>query len=66
MHVIHLGTLVSVPPVGEPFEDIPVEVSEAGISEAPEGYILEVVPDPTDLNQGKPRCITYFIFESKL
>ncbi|WVZ67389.1 hypothetical protein U9M48_016475 [Paspalum notatum var. saurae] len=48
-------TSVSVPPVGEPSEDIPVEISEASISEAPEGYILEAVPDPTDLNQGKPR-----------
>ena len=42
--------LVSVPPVGEPSEDIPVEVSKAGISKAPEGYILETAPDPTDPN----------------
>ncbi|WVZ83526.1 hypothetical protein U9M48_030664 [Paspalum notatum var. saurae] len=61
------GTLVPTPPIGESSEVIPVDISEAGYSEvpvAPEGYILEAIPDPSDLNQGKPRCISQFTFVS--
>ena len=58
MHGMHLGSLNSVVASGESSEP------EAGFSEvvaAPEEFILEAVFDPSDLNQGKPRCITHFI-----
>ena len=51
----------------ESYEAPPVESPEVDIPDppaAPEGFILKAIPDPSDLNQGKPRCITYFIFES--
>ena len=47
--------------LGESYEAPPVGVPEAGIPDppaAPEGFVLEAIPDPNDLDQGKPRCIT--------
>ena len=67
LHVMHLGTLASIPSTGDPSEAIPVEVPEAVFLDsvgALEKYILEAVSVSSDLNQGKPRCISYFIFES--
>ena len=64
MHGMHLGSLNSVVASGESSEAVPVDFPEAGFSEvvaAPEEFILEAVFDPSDLNQGKPRCITHFI-----
>ena len=64
MHGMHLGKLNPVVSSGEPSEVVPGDFSEAGFLDpvgAPEEYILEAVCDPSDLNQGKPRCITYFI-----
>jgi hypothetical protein len=67
MHGMHLGSLNSVVASGEPSEAVPGDFSEAGLLDpvgAPEEFILEAVSYPCDLNQGKPRCITPFIFES--
>ena len=67
MHDMHLGTLNPVVTSGESSEAVPMDIPEAGFLEsvaAPEEYILEAVFDPSDVNQGKPRCITHFTFES--
>ena len=67
MHDMHLGTLNPVLSSGESSEAVPVEIPEAGFLDpvgAPEGFILKAVPVSPDPNQGKPRCMTHFTFES--
>ena len=60
-HDMHLGTLAPVPSSCESSEVSPGDFLEAGFPKSaiyPEEYILEAVPDPSELPQGKPRCIT--------
>ena len=67
MHGMHLGSLNSVVASGEPSEGVPGDFAEAGFLDpvgAPGEFILEAVSSLSDPTQGKPRCISYFTFES--
>ena len=67
LHIMHMGTLTPVNPTEESVEALSGNFAEAHLPESVfwnEEFILEAVPDTFDSPQGKPRCITYFTFES--
>ena len=67
LHIMHIGTLTPVNHTEESVKALSGNFDEAQLPESVfwnEEFILEAVPDTFDSPQGKPRCITPFIFES--